>query len=125
MVVYRTILYLLRGVLDNVPVDRPPLHQIGKLDLVHLGRLGAFFDLKMKSMSFTTMVDDPQFIVLFIVYCYRRASAKTEGDDTEENVFSQEPLGKPPRHYTILAHSTRSRYTRNIWPEPLIGYLWG
>ena len=63
--------------------------------------------------------------LLFIVYCYRRASAIAEGDDTEENVFSQGPLGKPPRHYTILAQSTRSRYTRNIWPEPLMGYLWG
>ena len=63
--------------------------------------------------------------VLFIVYCYRRASAIAEGDDTEENVFSQGPLGKPPRHYTILAQSTRSRYTRNMWPGPLMGYLWG
>ena len=63
--------------------------------------------------------------LLFIVYCYRRASAKAEGDDTKENKFSQGPLGKPPRHYTMLAQSTRGRYTRNIWPEPLMGYLWG
>ena len=63
--------------------------------------------------------------LLFIVYCYKRASAKAEGDETKENVFSQGPRGKPPRHYTILAPSTRSRYTRNIWPEPLMGYLWG
>ena len=25
----------------------------------------------------------------------------------------------------MLAQSTRSRYTRNIWPEPLMGYPWG
>ena len=59
-------------------------------------------------------------LVLFIVYCYKRASTKAEGVDTNKNKFSQGPLGKPPRHYTILAQSIRSRYTRNIWPEPLM-----
>ena len=34
-------------------------------------------------------------LLFIIVYCYRRASAKAEGDDTKENVFSQGPLGKP------------------------------
>ena len=62
------------------------------------------------------------YCLLFIV---QEGPRKAEGDDTNENMFSQGPWGKPPRHYTILAPSTRSRYTRNIWPEPLMGYLWG
>ena len=71
------------------------------------------------------LTEDRIALLFIIVYCYKRASAKAEGDETKENVFSQGPRGKPPRHYTILAPSTRSRYTRNIWPEPLMGCLWG
>ena len=63
-------------------------------------------------------------VFLFIVYCYIRVSAIAEGVDTYKNEFSQGPLGKPPRHYTILAHCTRSRHSRNLWPEPLMLCLW-
>ena len=61
----------------------------------------------------------------YLLFIVQKGLRKAEGDDTNENVFSQGPRGKPPRHYTILAPITRSRYTRNIWPEPLMGYLWG
>ena len=48
-----------------------------------------------------------------------------EGVDTYENEVSQEPLGKPLRHYTILAHCTRSSYPRNIWPWAVNGIAVG
>ena len=35
------------------------------------------------------------YCLLFIVYCYRKASAKAEGDDTKENVFSHDPWASP------------------------------
>ena len=34
-------------------------------------------------------------LLLFIVYCYKKASAEAEGDDTKENVFSKDPWASP------------------------------
>ena len=65
-----------------------------------------------------------QDIFLLLLLFYKLGLPRTEGVDTHKNEFSQEPLGKPLRHYTILAHCTRSRHSRNLWPEPLMLCLW-
>ena len=61
----------------------------------------------------------------FFLFIVTLGFLRTEGDDTHENEFSQEPLGKPLRHYTILAHCTRSSYPRNIWPWAVNGIAVG
>ena len=54
-----------------------------------------------------------EYYLLFIVTLGPPREA--EGVDTQKNEFSQRPLGKPLRHYTILAHCTRCSYAKNIW----------
>ena len=81
-----------------------------------------------KSLIFRQKKKKKKLLQQLVAYCLlfivTKGPPQAEGDDTKENVFSQGPPGKPPRHYAMLARSTRSRYTRNIWPEPLMGYLW-
>ena len=65
--------------------------------------------------------------LLFIVYCLllQKGLRKSRRRRYKRERIFPWPLGKPPRHYAILAHSTRCRHTRNIWPKPLMGCLWG
>ena len=66
-----------------------------------------------------------QLWLFFYFLFYTLGFPRTEGVDTHENEFSQEPLGKPLRHYTILAHCTHSSYPRNIWLHAVNGIAVG